>query len=319
MKTSEAVKVIDVDGVWSEVSKNEFDHIEGQLIPRTRYQLINPDMARDILDNNNTSNRKMAQNKINIYSSDLMDGKWAVTHQGIAFYIDGVLADGQHRLEAVVRTGVSALMLVVCGLSYESAIFIDEGKKRSVADVSDISPFHDTVTKDMQSIAAVVISSLRGKDKQSGAGLRVLNSTRSRLNFCEKHREALLEGCRLDKQKHYSSAVKVMQSVLFRLYYNLEEYNFTTERYDELIDTVNKCVIRKNPENNIERLWKKISEYSNRTGYKFYGQCHRWTEKCFLNFMMYKNMNRMSEEKNEIFPIPEELAAAKYSNANQLS
>lgn len=316
MKTLDTVKVIDVDGEWSTVSKNKFDHIQGKRIPRTRYQLVTPEMARGILDNNNTSNRRLTQNKVNIYSSDLMEGKWAITHQGIAFYEDGVLADGQHRLEAIVRTGISAIMLVVCGLDYESAIFIDEGKKRTVADVSDISPFHDAVTKDMQSIAAVVINSLKGKDKKSGAGLRVLNSTRSRLDFCEKHRVALLEGCRLDKQKNYSSAVKVMQSVLFRLYYNLEEYNFTTERYDELIETVNKCIIRKNPENNIERLWKKISEYNNRTGYKFYGQCHRWTEKCFYNFMTFRNMDRISEEKNEIFPVPEELAVAESNQSS---
>lgn len=306
-KVCKKIQVMDVDGVWSETPKEHLKKIEGKILPKTCFMLITPEIARNLLDNKNVRNRKLSPIKVNIYSQELTDGKWRITHQGIAFYEDGVLADGQHRLEAIVRTGVSIIMLVAFGLSYESAIFIDEGKSRSVADVSAISPFHDAISTDMMGVGSCVISSLIGKDKKSGAAKRIFNGTRNKLEFCEKHREALLESCRIEKQTGYMSAVKIFRSVLFRMYYNIDRYNFTQERYEDLIEAVNQCIIRKNPENNIERLWKKVSEHNNRTGYKFYAQCHRWTEKCFYNFMTFKNMDRMSEEKNEIFLVPEEL------------
>lgn len=94
---------------------------------------ITPSMARSMLGNN-TANRNLSDRAATKYANIMKNGDWSVTHQGIAFYEDGTLADGQHRLYGVVRADVPVKMLVVQGLKKEQAIHIDGHRPRSVLD-----------------------------------------------------------------------------------------------------------------------------------------------------------------------------------------
>jgi hypothetical protein len=56
----------------------------------------------------------------------MLAGEWYETHQGIAFYEDGTLADGQHRLRAIVQSGVSLWMRVTWGMTRRQGLGVDE-------------------------------------------------------------------------------------------------------------------------------------------------------------------------------------------------
>lgn len=93
--------------------------------------LITPEMAIDYLELNKV-NRKLRMNKVRLYSDDMKNGKWRITHQGIAFNEDGFLIDGQHRLNAIIHSEVSVKMIVardVKAKNYKS-LEIDVGLKR---------------------------------------------------------------------------------------------------------------------------------------------------------------------------------------------
>jgi len=63
---------------------------------------VTPEMAQSWLDAANTGNRTMTRRVVSKYADDMIAGRWIDTHQNaIAFYDDGSLADGQHRLGAV--------------------------------------------------------------------------------------------------------------------------------------------------------------------------------------------------------------------------
>lgn len=100
--------------------------------------LITPSMAAEWL-NKNTSNRKASTIKVQTYANDMQNGNWRQHHQGIAFYDDGVLADGQHRLMAIVRSKMSINMLVTFDVPRESAIGIDVHLARKTSDVLKIT------------------------------------------------------------------------------------------------------------------------------------------------------------------------------------
>lgn len=91
--------------------------------------------AQEWLDGVNTSNRKLSRATVGKYAADMAAGKWRNTHQNaIAFYEDGGLADGQHRLAAVVASGVNVEMFVATGISRNDAFAIDQGRSRSFSD-----------------------------------------------------------------------------------------------------------------------------------------------------------------------------------------
>lgn len=70
-------------------------------------------IAKEWLERNAVNNRKINPNRVRMYAEDMRSGNWKLTHQGIAFDADGQLIDGQHRLAAVVKSGVPVRMLIM--------------------------------------------------------------------------------------------------------------------------------------------------------------------------------------------------------------
>lgn len=103
------------------------------VMPVPTYELVTPEMAAELLKRN-TNNRDQRTTRINRLAQKLIAGRWTVTHQGVAIGADGTLYDGQHRLEAIVKSGVAVWMLVVRGLMPESRADIDSGEKRLTND-----------------------------------------------------------------------------------------------------------------------------------------------------------------------------------------
>jgi hypothetical protein len=76
---------------------------------------------------------------VRLLASEIVAGRWVLTHQGIAFGSDGTLYDGQHRLRAVVESGIAVAMRVTRGVSPEALDVIDTGTARRSQDVLAIS------------------------------------------------------------------------------------------------------------------------------------------------------------------------------------
>jgi hypothetical protein len=100
----------------------------------TRRVLVTPEMASEwLLKNEN--NRPINQHRVSLMRQQIAEGKWKITHQGIAFYADGSLADGQHRLAAIASGDTPVEMMVTWGLSQELIHAIDSGRPRSITNV----------------------------------------------------------------------------------------------------------------------------------------------------------------------------------------
>jgi hypothetical protein len=88
--------------------------------------LVTPALAAEWLKSN-TRNRRASPDAVADLVAIIRGGRWRVTHQGIAFGADRVLYDGQHRLLAVVESGIAVEMLVTHGLSPADRDAIDNG------------------------------------------------------------------------------------------------------------------------------------------------------------------------------------------------
>lgn len=105
---------------------------------RTELVKITPAMAKAMLEKN-TSNRRIDERAITKWYRLMLDNDWQVTHQGIAFFDDGTLADGQHRLLSIIRINRPITFLVAYDLPKSAAMAIDSGRKRSLIDGIKIS------------------------------------------------------------------------------------------------------------------------------------------------------------------------------------
>lgn len=100
----------------------------------TEVVLITPKIADELLRKNKT-NRKVQQAVVDQYARDMRNQRWATTHQGILLGAEDCVIDGQHRLLAIVKSGVHQRMMVTRDERLVSPLDlpIDTGSKRSHA------------------------------------------------------------------------------------------------------------------------------------------------------------------------------------------
>ena len=106
---------------------------------------VTPGMARAWLDFNNF-NRPKKPEVVATYVRQIREGRWRLTHQGLAFTEEGVLLDGQHRLFALIECGATLPIRVFLNESAENFAVIDCGQNRSVLDVVRMSAKDSTLT-----------------------------------------------------------------------------------------------------------------------------------------------------------------------------
>ena len=99
----------------------------------SRVETITPELALKYLEHNR-KNRVLRPSVVKRYANDMLNGYWQLTPQGISFYENGDLADGQHRLNAVVHANIPVEFQVTYGVA-EDCTIQDRVIKRSTSDV----------------------------------------------------------------------------------------------------------------------------------------------------------------------------------------
>lgn len=145
---------------------------------------VTPAMATDML-NANTNNRKLRTGVVEKYASDMKKGRWTRNPQPIMFYEDGSLADGQHRLWAVVESKKPIEFFIQRNVERENALNIDTGFGRDIVDNAHIGGYTGYINK--RAVAAAIIVHY-GKRMQ-GEG-RILSNA-ERLALVQKYEEHL--------------------------------------------------------------------------------------------------------------------------------
>ena len=101
---------------------------------RMNLETITPTMAKEYLTRN-TNNRNFQKGTALLYARLMRDGQWMVNGDAIRFNINEDLVDGQHRLAAVVDTGLPLTTFVIRGLPIEAQLTIDQQRKRTAGDM----------------------------------------------------------------------------------------------------------------------------------------------------------------------------------------
>lgn len=96
-------------------------------------ELVTPERAARYLKNNH-GNRKLKPSVVARYAATMLSGNWVLSPEAICFAPDGRVLNGQHRLTAVINSGVPTPFLIIRGVSPEVFKVLDRGATRTIAD-----------------------------------------------------------------------------------------------------------------------------------------------------------------------------------------
>lgn len=116
---------------------------------------VTPQLAEEFL-RANTRNRNISRTQVKKIRRDIEHGDWELTHQGIAFYETGELADGQTRLTAIKESGHTVPVLVTRGIPVVAGSAIDRHRPRSDADSIKIGGLSGWIGRDEISVIKMI-------------------------------------------------------------------------------------------------------------------------------------------------------------------
>ena len=196
---------------------------------------ITPALAESWLMSN-TFNRTISASVVNKYANDMKSGNWHLNHQGIAFDNNNVLVDGQHRLTAVVKSGVTVDMLVTYGAS---RVGVDELRVRSAYDVIKFGSLSDWVDKaDIEIAKAIPVVFFDN--------VRITLSTHETLQIAEKYKDGILFCRREFKSKKKGVHSALVRSCFAVAYYHFDEAKLITmiqSLYSGIIESADDAVV----------------------------------------------------------------------------
>jgi hypothetical protein len=142
---------------------------------------VTPAIAEKWL-NMNTNNRKLKTGLGEHYAHDMKAGNWTQCVDPIVFYEDGSLADGQHRLWAIIMADIPQTFIIVRDLDRNSGLNIDTGKVRDLVDNARISGTADYLSHTLIAVARAV---------EDGSYVKGQYSNAEKLLLAEKYKDAV--------------------------------------------------------------------------------------------------------------------------------
>jgi hypothetical protein len=95
--------------------------------------MMNPGVAAELL-RRNPDNRVPKSVKSAHFAADMAAGRWAFNGESIIVSQDGLLNDGQHRMQAMVDANLALPMIVVFGVERSTRTTLDQGSARTAGD-----------------------------------------------------------------------------------------------------------------------------------------------------------------------------------------
>jgi hypothetical protein len=166
--------------------------------PTTNFETISPEKAERLLLTNR-SNRNINDSHVRTIVSSMKRGEFKTTGDSIKISKSGKLLDGQHRLTAIVQTGISLKLNVVRGLEEDSFKYMDIGKGRTASDILHIEGVSNS--SKIAAISKFVMNFQKGyyqrlANKHDGTGnTKLTNADIS--DFTRKHIDSLHESCKV--------------------------------------------------------------------------------------------------------------------------
>jgi hypothetical protein len=265
--------------------------------------LVTPQLADEWLKKN-VKNRNVSIRSVDSLARDIAAGRWQITHQGIGFYTDGSLADGQHRLLAIKKAGIPVYVFVTFGIQKESLTAIDQHRMRKTDDVIKLTGKHDWITKEDIAIVRIFMSMISWSDSGTKTTSPILSASLI-MEKSEIIKERLLFARNLSSGTRVKGVTVAAASAAFATAYGYEDVN----RLIEFSDVIKSGMTTGPGDVAAIRLREvamsgKISSNGEGARRAFL----RRTQRAIKAFCNKESIKKLVEPTSLIYPIPEEIA-----------
>jgi len=244
----------------------------------SEFVLITPAMAQLLLDEYNPDNRRLRENVVQAYCRDLKSGKWIDTGESVEIDENDFLYNGQHRLTAVVRTGIPCVLWVTFRCCVEARYAVDQNAKRDVTDKIN-QVLENKAGNKTGSIARGMMRGLTNT-KDSFTHLEIIEFTAMYGNIIEWAAKSLRHCNRRDIQAAVAKAA---------LWYGVEQIQPFADRLNGLVFTG-----RDDP---AKRLYQRIYIQKCRDGLKVY----KLTLSALEHFLAGRTVANLREREQDVF------------------
>jgi hypothetical protein len=163
---------------------------------------ITPAAAQILLEDQIKGQRKLRQSYVDRLAQEMRQGRWKLTSDGILI-CKGKLANGQHRLSAVVQCGLSFDFFVVRTDDEMIYKVIDCGLKRTDADALAQCEY----AQKMATVARLVVAYDKGLLMPSNAGSGSCLARGDVIDYCERNSEKLKEAIQFATPLYVASPI----------------------------------------------------------------------------------------------------------------
>lgn len=203
-------------------------------------QTITPAMAKDWLENHNPYNRNLSKGVVTSYAATMKRGEWLLNGSSIDFDWDGNIINGQHRLAAVVQSGVPIECFVVTGLDPKAYTSYDCGRARTVGQLIGMQgvPNYNTVAGGISAYMRIkngYIVGNKGLDKT-----HILTTNTKMVEFFEAHREAFINYALfvLELRRNVGKIAMGSSYLVGLLFYLVHDLNHTESEVTDFLSQV---------------------------------------------------------------------------------
>jgi hypothetical protein len=249
------------------------------------WMFVSPVIAAEWLRSN--QNRKLKPQHVKRLRADLRAGRYLPTHEAIARYEDGSLADGQHRLTAMVEEGMGAWQWVCTGVPLDSREVIGGGITRSIHDQTSIAGYG--IPRKAIDIIRCALECSPSPNKKP--------TTPEVVAFWQRHEEGLQFTMAQFAARVPRVSVAAVMVVVFRAYYTAEVTRLT-EFCSGLYSGRCEC----GPDDGVIVLRNWLFRTLNPPRTEIYSKA----ESALVGFLKRQPMTKVYGMSTEQFPLPEE-------------
>lgn len=160
--------------------------------------VVTPKLAEEWLATTEL-NRTVTAQTVAGYAKEMASGNWKTCLEAIAFNVEGHLSNGQHRLLAVIQSGVPQKMVVAYDVPIDTVF--DRGRKRSTGDSLYMSK---AIDKDLASTEAIALVK-----RYLSIARHTSNITDSEMSdFINKHSEEIRDTIRVARKGKNTAIAK---------------------------------------------------------------------------------------------------------------
>lgn len=203
---------------------------------------ITPKKAKDLLANND-NNRRLRQDRINLYASEMTAGNWKLNGVPIVLDDTGELRDGQHRLKAIIKSNKTMKNTVIIKLPKEQANCYDIGAQRSVMDIAKLAGYQDEPFFRCSAVCSAVKIAIEGRAVSSNySKMKIINQMLKYSDACKFVYNNLYtkagskERYRLRNSCLYGAVINAylngFDQTLLERFCNILSYGFAKEEYE---------------------------------------------------------------------------------------